>query len=397
MEWKNANINEQGFLKVPNRWLHVHYYEALNILFRFENSLRVFVYVILKNNFFEKWKECNFTMSGKDASSIQSITSKRISQADSFGYLGFDIRAPMMHLTSGELVEIIISEAYWKHFKQYFMGNKDIIKNKLHEIGAIRNSLAHFRPIKAEDIELIKQNTRHTLLGVERCLNNVFIHNIRVPTNTSDQWYKSLSVLGTDYITTTPYHSSDECWVNVRLRFTSPTFNKESFWQNHYQFKLAKFNTSNILNFHNALTKNVTCLTESINYPILTQELDIKVMKDLNFVFKKSVLEQNYEIIAQEFTDILTKVTQECDLLNQDNLARGQLVETAVISTWWQNEEEGKKGEWKFNYNNLWQPYRPDHPDEYWGQLQYTNDVVAACNRYPWMPEDISSLNSFFD
>lgn len=397
MEWKNANTNEQGLLKVPNRWLHVHYYEALNILFRFENSLRVFVYVVLKNNFFEKWKECSFTLPGGDAKSIQSITSKRINQAANFGYLGFDIRAPMMHLTSGELVEIIISDAYWMHFKEYFKGNKEIIKNKLLEIGTIRNSLAHFRPIRSEDIELIKQNTRHTLLGVEQCLENVFIHNLRVPTNTTDQWYKSLSVLGTDYITTTPFHSSDECWVNVKLRFETPTFNKEHYGQTYIQFKMAKINTSNILNLHKELAKNVTCVRESINYPTLTQEWDIKVTKELHFVFKKNVLEKNYVTIATEFADILAKVTKECELLNQDNLARGHLVETALMTTWWQQGEDGKDGSWKFNFNDLWQPYQPNHPDEYWGQLQYTTDVVAACNRYPWMPEDISSPSWFID
>ncbi|OBU22867.1 hypothetical protein AYY22_07830 [Photobacterium kishitanii] len=48
MDWKKAEVTENESLVIPKRWLHLHYYEALNILFRFENSLRVFVYVILK-------------------------------------------------------------------------------------------------------------------------------------------------------------------------------------------------------------------------------------------------------------------------------------------------------------------------------------------------------------
>lgn len=397
MEWKNANTNEQGLLKVPSRWLHLHYYEALNILFRFENSLRVFVYVVLKNNYYEKWKECSFAPPGGDSKSIQSAISKRISQAANFGYLGFDIRAPMMHLTSGELVEIIISDAYWSHFKEYFKGNKEIIKNKLQEIGTVRNSLAHFRPIKSEDIELIKQNTRHTLLGVEECLQNVFNHSLRVPTNTSDQWYKSLSVLGTDHITTIPFHSKDECWVNVKLRFETPTLSKELYGGTYIQYMMAKINTSNIINLHPELTKNVTCVRESITYPVLSEERDLKLSKEMHFVFKKDILEKNYGAIASEFAEVLAKVSEECELLNQDNLARGRLVETASVTAWWQQGEEGKDGAWKFNYKDLWQPYQPEHPDEYWGQLQYTTDVVASCTRYPWMPEDISNSDWFFD
>jgi hypothetical protein len=28
MDWKSATRNDQGLIKVPKRWLHVHYYEA---------------------------------------------------------------------------------------------------------------------------------------------------------------------------------------------------------------------------------------------------------------------------------------------------------------------------------------------------------------------------------
>ena len=113
MHWKNTSKNDQGYIKIPKRWLHIHYYEALNILFRFENSLRVFVYAILKNEFQDDWKKCSFSTDGNDPKSIKGMASKRAKQAESFGYLGFDITAPLMHLTSGELVELITSEAYW--------------------------------------------------------------------------------------------------------------------------------------------------------------------------------------------------------------------------------------------------------------------------------------------
>src|SRR5262245_47015290 len=110
MEWKSIDRNDQGLTKVPRRWLHIHYYDPLNRLVRFENSLRVLVYAGLKNEFSDKWEECSFTFGGGESQSIKSVASRRIGQAESFGYLGYDIRAPLMHLTSGELIELLTSE-----------------------------------------------------------------------------------------------------------------------------------------------------------------------------------------------------------------------------------------------------------------------------------------------
>jgi len=106
MDWKSADVNDEGLIRIPKRWLHTYYYEALNILFRFENSLRVFVYAVLKNERFEKWVECSFSINGAAADSIKGISKKRISHAKNFGYLGYEITAPVAHLTSGELVEL---------------------------------------------------------------------------------------------------------------------------------------------------------------------------------------------------------------------------------------------------------------------------------------------------
>lgn len=397
MEWKATVRNDHGLLKIPNRWLHVHYYEALNILFRFENSMRVFLYAILKNEYFDKWADCSFTIGAGEQGTIKSLAAKRIRQADNFGYLGFDIKAPLMHLTSGELVELITSDAYWPKFRSYFKGNKDIIKNKLLEIGTIRNSLAHFRPMKAEDIEVVKQNSRHTLLGVEDCLDNIFTHTLRVPTNTTEAWYQPISTIGTKDINTTLYFSPNEEWVNVKLTFRTPVLDKKKYSDTFFSYRLGKINSPALLVSHPIISKYVTCLTEAISYPILDDNEDIGVTKDLNFVFLKSVLGSNAEEIAKEFSNIVLKVTEECDLLIQDNLARGSLIEPVSGNTWWRQSAEGKEGQWTHNYDTLSRPYQSSDPDEYWGEVVLTADIVAGCPRYPWMPEDISKVENFFD
>ncbi len=187
MDWRTAEILEGGAVKIPDRWLHLHYYEALNILFRTENALRVFVYIVLKVNLFDRWSDVEIQTSDTQKSTIGAIASQRIAQAQGYGYLGYHISSPLMHLNSGELTRLITSDTYWEHFKPYFKGKKDLIRIKLDEINIVRNALAHFRPIRSEDIELIKQNARHALLGVEDCLSQALTSGTVVPTNTQSK------------------------------------------------------------------------------------------------------------------------------------------------------------------------------------------------------------------
>lgn len=390
MQWKSAKVNDEGLVNIPKRWLQLHYYEALNILFRFENSLRVFVYAVLKNEDFDNWRQCSVPLQGDGVTTIEAIAKKRINQAESFGYLAFDIKAPLMHLTSGELVELITSDTHWPKFSRYFSGKKEIIKNKLHEIGVIRNSLAHFRPIKLGDIEVVKQNAAHTLLRVEQCLQNIFSQSLRVPTNTKDQWYKSIVSLKTPQVTATPWFSQDELWINVRLKFRSPLLGKSQFVPDFIHFVLAKINSPNILIHHPRLTKYLTYLSESVTLPDMSEELNIDIKKILHFVFRRDVFEEHYKDIIQDFEATLNRISEECELLQSDQLARGTIVESATVMSW-KSKTDKEIETWKHSYHAIFQTYDPNHPDEYWGQVKYKTDIVSGCKRYPWMPEDISN------
>lgn len=86
MDWQQAKHLENA-IQIPDRWLHLHYYEALNILFRFENALRVFVYVILKRELLESWDTAAIAGGG----TIRSETKKRLTQARDHGYLGYGV------------------------------------------------------------------------------------------------------------------------------------------------------------------------------------------------------------------------------------------------------------------------------------------------------------------
>ena len=97
---------------------------------------------------------------------------------------------------------------------------------------------------------MVKQNSRHTLLGVEEYLTNVFIQSLRVPTNTNEDWYKSISTLGTNQIKTTPYYSANEAWVNVKLTFKTPILSKDTYTNNFFSFQLIKMTPQEISEMH---------------------------------------------------------------------------------------------------------------------------------------------------
>jgi hypothetical protein len=124
MDWKSATTKDDGTVSIPERWLLLHYYEALNILFRMENAMRVFVYVVLTNRFQKKLAETNMQTDDAKQTTVAAVAARRLAQANGFGYLGYEISSPLMYLNSGELTNIICSESYWSLFKPFFRGKK---------------------------------------------------------------------------------------------------------------------------------------------------------------------------------------------------------------------------------------------------------------------------------
>jgi hypothetical protein len=90
-----------------------------------ENSLRVFVYVVLKGRFRDKWTDTPLQTTDDEQSTIAATAAKRVAQAKGFGYLGYEISSPLMYLNSGELTRIIMADAHWEFFKPFFRGRKE--------------------------------------------------------------------------------------------------------------------------------------------------------------------------------------------------------------------------------------------------------------------------------
>jgi hypothetical protein len=399
MEWKKAIEKSSDYkgatYEVPNRWLYVHYYEALNILFRVENALRVFVYTILKNNYLDKWADTKIETAEEQETTISAVAKKRIKQAQDFGYLGYEISSPLMHLNSGELVRLITSETYWKHFAKHFKGRKEIIKNKLDEIGSIRNALAHFRPIKEDDVEIIKQNAKHALVAVEACLLDMTSTITVVPTNTTEPWYQKLSILGAKSVNIGLYQSTSTEWIRLQILYKCHQINVSRYSDDWLSYQILNLKTPNIIDLYPGISKYVTYISEEVPYTQMPEDWKPTFQKNISLVFFKDVLNTHLDEILRSLQDLIKKITNEEELVTSDHLARGRIIEPASVSA--SLKKDGENPRWEIRTYSMLYPFTEDHPVEYWGDIgPYYGDFIAGTTKYPWMPSDISRFDFGF-
>ncbi|WP_018991460.1 Swt1 family HEPN domain-containing protein [Aromatoleum toluclasticum] len=387
MEWKSAEVSADGVVKIPQRWLHLYYYEALNILFRFENALRLFVYVVLKNKLGKDWDAAALG----DGITIRTETKKRIAQAREHGYLGYEVSSPMLYLNSGELTQIISSDAYWKHFAPYFRATKAVVLTKLQEIGTVRNSLAHFRPIKQDDIDLIKQNSRHVLLEIEKCLAQITAITDVVPTNSSANWYKELKAIGSETLRTGLFSSVDQDWGRLELEYQVPLLQKTLYGHSYVAYRLGSIRTPQVLARYDSLRNRCIYVSESPIHGAVPDDKNLQVTKGLSIVFSCEALEAGLAEVVDAVKDIAIITEQETALIRQDNLARGELVEVKEASAILREGVNNTKY-WASNLESLSTSPAEIEAVEYWGQRwHYSTDFVSSVAQYPWMPSTVSS------
>jgi hypothetical protein len=323
MEWQKASKTEDATL-IPFNWIHIHYYEALNTLFRLENSLRVFVYIVLKNHLFDNWSTINITSDDANQGSMASIAKGRRNQARDFGYLCYDINCPVMYLTSGELIRIITDDGYWsKYFNSYFPASKQMVKNKLDEIGVIRNSLAHFRPLKPDDVEVIKNNANHALSEVDHFLEQLGRCFYVVPTNTQDDWYLSLSPLTTESCKLTLKQCQTQTWMNLQFDYNCKIIATRFSSLTYGLFTILNIITPSILKQYGNITKYATCLTEEVASNDNYTPRKPSFSKSFSMLFTRDVIRDHYQDIRNDIELMLNTIDKETELISSDNLATG--------------------------------------------------------------------------
>jgi hypothetical protein len=392
MQWDQASKKDDATL-IPYNWIHIHYYDALNTLFRLENSLRVFVYVVLKNRLFDKWSTINVTSDDANPTTIAAIAKGRRNQARDYGYLGYDINCPVMYLTSGELIRIITDDSYWHYFNSYFPASKQIIKHKLDEIGVIRNSLAHFRPLRSDDVEVIKNNANHALSGVDHFLEELGSCYDIVPTNTQEDWYLHLSNLSSESCKLTLTQCRDQTWVELHFRYHCNVIITHAGSTTFHTYRILNIITPSILQQFPNIAKYATCVTEraaSGGGSYTPQKPSFS--KDFSILFSRHVLTDHYEDIKNDIDLFLDTIEKETQLISSDNLAKGKLVSVAPLTA----QKSQTPQWWSIRADATLFPVDTDSLPEYWGNVQIEN-MFTSTWKYPWMPIDVSGELSAAD
>jgi hypothetical protein len=387
MDWRKASEGGEQGVRVPFNWLYLHYYEGLTALFRVENALRMFVFMVLKDERKGKWADLQITSDDGGDTTVSAVARRRISQDERFGYLGYAISSPLMHLTSGELIRLIFADPYWPWFAKYFPASKDIVRTKLEEIGNIRNALAHFRPIKSDDVEVVKQNANQVMSRVEQALHNLGSSSRQnVPSNTSDNWYGALKAVAGQYVTLGFQQSENENWINVRLTYACPQLAKPGFYTDDYRiWRLLTLDSVAVLKSCPVILDNVIFMVE-VFPPAPSSGETSGIRKGVDFVFSRATLTSAHDGVRQDLEKVILQITRETDLILEDNLAKGDLVRIGTAPSSKANER------WRPDVSKLRTPLRQEDPPEYWGQRPAGGkDLVTDAQSYPWMPVPVSS------
>jgi hypothetical protein len=92
----------------------------------------------------------------------------------------------------------------------------------------------------------------------------------------------------------------------------------------------------------------------------------------------------------------LEKIETETDLIQKDNLARGALIDS--VRLWARLRKSGNSTWWSTDTDTMKIVFGENDPTEYWGEIGLNvSDFIAGSTRYPWIPSDISKIESPFD
>ena len=125
----------------------------------------------------------------------------------------------------------------------------------------------------------------------------------------------------------------------------------------------------------------------------MSEELIPVGHKEIGLTFSRRNLAEKYADIKESLERVLAQISEETALLREDQLARGRLVQGAIIVA---RATDGELPQWRVNTA----PLRSQSPDEelpeYWGRIIANSDFISATEDYPWMPVKVSEEETPF-
>lgn len=154
-------------------------------------------------------------------------------------------------------------------------------------------------------------------------------------------------------------------------------------------YKVLNLISSAILKQSPTLSKFIIFMSEYMPRSMTDQESDIEFKKDIFFLFSRKTLSEYYKDIKTEFEKILLTISGEIELIKQDNLAKGKLVEMVSAKATLEKVDGFKY--WDLDMKEFKTPISEDDPAEFWGNFSgFDKDFISITESYPWMPVSIS-------
>lgn len=391
-----SQTEKENLYYIPDTWLHPFYLEALNILFRYENTLRVFVYSILKSRQGKEWAN---TPISSDLT-ISSAAKQRKNQYNKFGYLGDKMYSPMMFLNSGELIHILNDDTRWSMFSQHFDADRSVIIHKMNEINAIRNSLAHFRPVSEDDIILLKQNIKHVFVGVSSYMSQLYSLFNYIPSNVEDGWYKELNEVDAIHSGFNFAQSENGDLVQVKLIYRTP-FTSTSISNRSASIFGPRFQVEKLFKEFPKLCKSTIYITDSCdayNSQNIKEPQACKVIHTVNFVFSRAEIVKNQDAIVADFISLIAKIDEEVGFIFSNNLAHGKLLVPERAYLTWLFEAKNPHWSIKSSFPQFQTNANKIVEVEYWGAEQTSLwDDITQRSKMPWIHSNISPKNTMME
>ena len=254
------------------------------------------------------------------------------------------------------------------------------MKNKLDEIGNIRNSLAHFRPIQEGDVDLIKQNAKHTLSKIEETVVQLINCKDITPSNTEEEWFLRLSEIGNDSIRVGFQQSSDERWVKLFINYRVKPLSVSKYTSENYHYGVFRLSTNKLLISFPQLTKYLIFAVE-VNPTSYRFDIDKPFFdKAIHLLFERKCLKVNHVDIRTELENCIEQISKESELVGKDNLARGIILDRVPVTAY----KDGNR--WRVGLENLRSRVSENDPPEYWGDFFYApSDYFSSADTFPWM------------
>jgi hypothetical protein len=251
---KISDKEKDRSFNIPSSYLPTYYFDAFNILHRFENSLRIFVYSVLKASMGANWANTLTKDPGKEQQdekggelTIRTISKIRRNQLENYGHIGMLPHIPLLYLTMDDLVSIFTYKPNGKYFNSTFPASiEKVYEPKLKELIIIRNNLMHFRKIYPRDLERLFFNIEELSGPLKAYLSDVveFDYSSEYIPTQGDKWHS----LWTSMITKERHfskirisYSKNQLWPKITLHFVGAFVASEN---TYYHIDYSKTNKS---------------------------------------------------------------------------------------------------------------------------------------------------------